>query len=141
MSDFQSLIDALRALEAEATQAVSAAGDVQALEAARILFLGRKDGRISGILRGLGGLAPEERPGVGAEANRVKEVVQVALDQRRAALEAGSEGALADLDLSLPGRGEWRGGRHPVTQVIDEIWTIFQAMGFSRARGPEVETD
>jgi phenylalanyl-tRNA synthetase alpha chain len=45
------------------------------------------------------------------------------------------------VDLSLPGASAWRGGRHPVTQVIDEIWAIFRSMGFTRARGPEAETE
>ncbi len=141
MSGNQSLIDALRALEAEALDAISVAEDASVLEALRVLYLGRKEGRVSGILRGLGALPPEERPGVGAEANRVKDVVQEALETRITTIEGESEAPGTEWDLSLPGRSGWRGGRHPVTQVIDEIWTIFRAMGFSRARGPEVETD
>jgi phenylalanyl-tRNA synthetase alpha chain len=141
MSGNDSLIEALKALEIQALEAVSSATAPEVLEALRIQYLGRKEGQISGILRGLGGLTPEDRPAVGAEANRVKEGVQGALEERKAALEAGTVGAGADLDLSLPGAMGWRGGRHPVTQVIDELWSIFQSMGFSRARGPEVETD
>jgi phenylalanyl-tRNA synthetase alpha chain len=89
----------------------------------------------------LGGLEPEERPAVGAEANRVKARVQAALEERKTSLidDLGAGGA--ELDLSLPGSMGWRGGRHPVTQVIDELWAIFRSMGFTRARGPEVETD
>jgi len=141
MSGNQSLIDALKALEAEALEAISAAGDSRGLETLRVLYLGRKEGRVSGILRGLGALSPEDRPGVGAEANRVKEALQGALEQRSAILEGTSGVATAERDLSLPGRAGWRGGRHPVTQVIDEIWAIFRALGFTRARGPDVETD
>ena len=139
MSGNESLIEALRALEEEALAAVGQAGSGEALEEIRVRYLGRKDGRISGILRRLGELAPEDRPAVGAEANRVKEAVQGALDGRKAGVDGAPAGA-GDLDLSLPGRAGWRGGRHPVTQVIDEIWGIFRALGFTRARGPEVET-
>jgi phenylalanyl-tRNA synthetase alpha chain len=139
MSGSESLIEALKALEKEALAAVAQAPDGKALEVLRIRYLGRKEGQISGILRGLGGLAPEDRPGVGAEANRVKEMVQDALETRRESLEGG-RGKGAEIDLSLPGRSTWRGGRHPVTQVIDEIWGIFRALGFTRARGPEAET-
>ncbi|MFH1765136.1 MAG: phenylalanine--tRNA ligase subunit alpha [Gemmatimonadota bacterium] len=135
------MIDALKALETQALEAISAAAAAEALEALRIRYLGRKDGQISGVLRGLGSLAPDERPAVGAEANRVKERVQVALDERKVALEAGTGGPGPNLDLSLPGSRGWRGGRHPVTQAIDELWSIFRSMGFTRARGPEVETD
>ena len=141
MSGNQSLIDALRALEAEALEAISVAEHSGALEAIRVEYLGRKEGRVSGILRGLGTLPPEERPGVGAEANRVKDVVQEALEARNSTLEGDSDAPKTEWDLSLPGRSGWRGARHPVTQVIEEIWTIFRAMGFTRARGPEVETD
>jgi phenylalanyl-tRNA synthetase alpha chain len=122
-------------------EAISAAAAAEALEVLRIRYLGRKDGQISGILRGLGSLGADERPAVGAEANRVKERVQVALDERKAVLEAGKGGPGPNLDLSLPGSRGWRGGRHPVTQAIDELWSIFRSMGFTRARGPEVETD
>jgi phenylalanyl-tRNA synthetase alpha chain len=141
MAGNESLVDALKALEIEALEAVSGAGNPSDLEVLRVQYLGRKDGRVSGILRGLGGLSPEERPRVGAEANRVKEAIQGALDKRIASLSEGTPGARGERDLSLPGRTAWRGGRHPVTQVIDEIWGIFRTMGFTRARGPEVETD
>jgi phenylalanyl-tRNA synthetase alpha chain len=140
MSGKESLIEALQALEREALDAIGEVSSKEALEQIRIRFLGRKDGRISGILRGLGGLDPEERPPVGAEANRVKGVVQDSLEARLGELDDPASQTGRDVDLSLPGRGVWPGGRHPVTQVIDEIWEIFRGMGFTRARGPEVET-
>ncbi len=140
MSGNVALVEALKALEAEALAAIDQASELGILEELRISFLGRKEGRISGILRGLGELSPEERPPVGAEANRVKGVVQDALESRKEGLRMGGTSQENEADLSLPGREVWRGGRHPVTQVIDEIWAIFRSMGFSRARGPEVET-
>jgi len=139
MSGNDSLIDGLGVLEQEALEAVGSAPDVAALEELRIRYLGRKEGRISAVLRRLGEITPEDRPAVGAEANRVRDAVQSALDDRKAAL-AGGPGGGGGLDLSLPGRRTWAGGRHPVTQVIDELWTIFRSMGFTRARGPEAET-
>jgi phenylalanyl-tRNA synthetase alpha chain len=117
------------------------ATDADTLEELRIRYLGRKEGRISGILRGLGGLDPAERPAVGAEANRVKSLVQEAMDARETSLKASAGSEASEIDLSLPGSTAWRGARHPVTQVIDELWEIFRSMGFTRARGPEVETD
>jgi phenylalanyl-tRNA synthetase alpha chain len=140
MSGNVALVEALKALEAEALAAIDQASELGILEELRIIYLGRKEGRISGILRGLGKLSPEERPAVGAEANRVKGVVQDALESRKEGLRMGEASQENEADLSLPGREVWRGGRHPVTQVIDEIWAIFRSMGFSRARGPEVET-
>jgi len=136
------LIQTLQELETEALDAIRAASDGAALEVLRISYLGRKEGRISAILRGLGDLATDERPPVGAEANRVKEVLQEALESREAEMSTSGEetGAPAE-DLTLPSRHRWQGGVHPVSQVIDEIWTIFQSMGFVRARGPEADTE
>jgi len=131
--------EALRSLEREALEAISLAADLPALEEARITYLGRKDGRISLILRSVGALPAEERPAVGLEANRVKERVSEALDARERDL-AGPGGGGGE-DLTLPGRGPWKGGLHPVTQVVDEIWGIFRELGFTRARGPEADTE
>ena len=126
--------EALRILEVEAMGAIADAQDAQALEDVRVSFLGRSDGRISAILRGLGQLAPEDRPAVGQEANRVKGVVSAALEERAASLSGTSESAR--FDLTLPSRKTWKGGLHPITQAVDEIWHIFRDLGFARARGP-----
>jgi phenylalanyl-tRNA synthetase alpha chain len=133
------LIQALQGLQTEALAAIGHAVDEDALERARVAYLGRSEGRISAILRGLGSLAAEERPSVGQEANRVKAVVGAALDARAAEL-ARPKGAAAE-DLTLPSRAPWRGGLHPITQAVDEIWDIFRGLGFTRARGPEADTE
>ena len=142
MSQQNSLIQTLQDLETEALSAIRAAPDGDALEALRISYLGRKEGRISGILRGLGDLSVDERPPVGAEANRIKEALQEALKAREAKMTSPADeaGASAE-DLTLPARHRWKGGVHPVNQVIDDIWRIFQSMGFVRARGPEADTE
>jgi phenylalanyl-tRNA synthetase alpha chain len=120
MTGSTTLLDALRGLEAEALAAAANAEDSEALEAVRVEFLGRKDGRISGILRRLGDLSAEEKPPVGAEANRVKTAVQESIDARTAALEAQAEAPGSPLDLSLPARVSWKGGRagHPVPERL-----------------------
>jgi phenylalanyl-tRNA synthetase alpha chain len=141
MSDETTLVDELRALERSALEAVAEAVDTGAVDAVRIDFLGRREGRISAVLRRLGTLAPEARPAVGAEANRVKQVLEQALEARSAALVGGGPNADAGPDLTLPVRGPWTGGLHPVTRIMDEIWGIFRDLGFSRARGPEAESE
>ncbi len=141
MDQQNSLIDTLRDLETEALAAGPAARDEAGLEELRILYLGRKDGRISGILRGLGELDSAERPGVGAEANRIKLSLQEALEARSGELGAGTGSDGPVEDLTLPGRPAWPGGVHPVNRVVDEIWQIFRSMGFTRARGPEADTE
>jgi phenylalanyl-tRNA synthetase alpha chain len=138
MSDTD-LIGALRVLEREALAAVSGATDEGALEAVRVSFLGRTEGSISKVLRGLGALSVEARPAVGQEANRVKASVSDALEVRARALAPATRSDTED--LTLPSRGPWRGGLHPITQAVDEIWHIFRDMGFARARGPEADTE
>jgi phenylalanyl-tRNA synthetase alpha chain len=92
------------------------------------------------VLRGLVRLPEAERPAVGALANRIKETLQQRLDTRRALLEERRPTAPRE-DLTLPGRRAWAGSLHPVTLVMDEIWAIFRDLGFTRARGPEAETE
>jgi len=132
------LIEQLRALEAEGAREVDAAADAAELERLRVELLGRK-GRLTTVLRQLGSMSPEERPAVGAEANRVKAVLSERIDARDAALRPAATGG-DGLDLTLPGRRRWQGGLHPVTQVVDEICDIFRDLGFTRVVGPEAET-
>ena len=141
MSDSNSLIDTLKALETEALAAIRAAADADTLEELRIAYMGRKEGRISSILRGLGALDVSERPAVGAHANRVKEALQAALEEREGELAGEAAPTRLAEDLTLPGRTSWKGGIHPVNQVVDEIWQIFRGLGFVRARGPEADTE
>ena len=132
-------IKALNALEAEAISAAESAPDAEALEMVRVAYLGRSEGRISAILRGLGTLPSEDRPAVGQRANQVKSAVSEALEARRSALAGPATSS--GLDLTMPSRARWQGGLHPITQAIDEIWHIFRDLGFARARGPEADTE
>jgi phenylalanyl-tRNA synthetase alpha chain len=132
------LFEQLAALQSEGARQIQDAHGAEDLERLRVELLGRK-GRLTGILRQLGTLSSEERPAVGAEANRVKEALTQLLEERLAA-HSGAEEAGPQLDLTLPGRPRWRGGLHPVTQVVDEICDIFRDLGFTRVAGPEAET-
>lgn len=134
------LNEQLAALEAEAKSAIPAAQTPEALEAVRIRLLGRKEGRLTEITRGLGQLPATERPQAGAAANRVKQVVTELLDAREAELARTAEAGPRE-DLTMPGRRVWRGGKHPVTLVVEEIVAVLSGLGFTRASGPEAETD
>jgi phenylalanyl-tRNA synthetase alpha chain len=134
----------LALLEREGEAAIREAATLTELEAVRIRLLGRKEGRLTSLMRGLGTLPVDARPAVGALANQVKERLTALLEARLAGLAglaAGSRAGAPREDLSLPGRGVWRGARHPVTLVIDEICDVLALLGFTRARGPEAETD
>ena len=134
------ILDELAELETSARVAVEEVKAVADVDALRIRYLGRKEGRLTAIMRRLGELSAEERPQVGAAANRAKEAITALLDARHAELDTGA-GEAVQVDLTLPGRAQWRGARHPVTQVIDDICAVLGRLGFTRATGPEAETD
>ncbi|WP_260581601.1 phenylalanine--tRNA ligase subunit alpha [Sphingopyxis sp. PET50] len=136
MSDYQ-------AMQAELTGAIAAATDLDALEALRVAALG-KAGSVTGLLKTLGSLTPEERQTVGPQIHALREGVTAALAERKAALEgAALEVKLAGerLDMTLPAAAAPRGSVHPVSQVMDELAEIFADMGFAVATGPEIEDD
>jgi len=135
----KSLIAVLKKFETEGLAAVRDASDLGALERVRVELLGRKEGSISVVLRGLSNVPPDERPTVGQEANRVKEILSRAIVEREGSFIEGT--SISHEDLTLPSRATWEGAIHPVTQAVDEISKIFRDLGFTRARGPEADTE
>ncbi len=130
-------------LGAEALAQITAADSLEALEALRVGFLG-KNGSISGLLKTLGGMSPEERQTTGPKIHALRESVTAALAARKDALEgAALEAKLAaeTVDLTLPAPEAPRGSVHPVSQVMDELAEIFADLGFAVATGPEIEDD
>jgi phenylalanyl-tRNA synthetase alpha chain len=124
---------------------IDAADSEAALEAVRVAALGKK-GSISVLLSTLGRMAPEERKTQGAKINALKEVVTSRLAERRTslealALEARLKAETLDPTLPTPSSALERGRVHPVSQVMDELTTIFADMGFAVAEGPDIETD
>ncbi len=133
-------VAALAALEEEAERKIRAAGGREALQQVRTEFLGRKAGRLTSMLKVLPGLDPEPRRVVGQRANAVKQAIERLLEEAEAAL-ARAAGAGPGVDLTLPARAVWRGAKHPTTLVSDKVTRIFGELGFTRAVGPEAETD
>ncbi|MBD3169734.1 MAG: phenylalanine--tRNA ligase subunit alpha [candidate division Zixibacteria bacterium] len=109
------------------------------LEAFRVKYLGRK-GAITGVLRELGSIEPEQRANVGAEANKLKNELTSAFEKHQESLKSKS---IPDskVDLTLPGRSRFLGKKHPISRTIDDIIDIFYSLGFSVAEGPDVETE
>jgi len=128
-------LDALRERLKEIPQA-----DERRLQELKTELLGRKAGALNEILRALPGMAPDERKRVGGEANALKREIEAAIEARERALKRGAAQP-AGVDLTMPARPEWRGALHLVTQVVDEICDIFRELGFTRAVGPEAETE
>src|SRR5881296_3518354 len=103
-------------------------------------ILGRKAGALTHILGRLPKLDPASKKEVGAAANALKREFEAAFEARERELKRAPDRA-AGPDLTMPGRAQWRGGLHLVTQVVDEICEIFRELGFTRAVGPEIETE
>jgi phenylalanyl-tRNA synthetase alpha chain len=141
--DLAELTRDLETLRDEATASIAAAADVAALEAIELDVLGKK-GRLTAVLRGIGGLPPEDRPRVGAIANEVRTAVEAALAERGTDLrgsELAARLAAEAVDVTTPGRPFRRGALHPIQETIREIAEIFGQFGFVTYEGPEVEDD
>src|SRR4051812_7227881 len=120
--------------------AFNAAADLDALEDARIEYLGDKSGKLLVFQKGLGKLPQDAKRDAGRTFNELKTQLTEALDARRDELKR-KKSTGPKLDLTMPARRRWRGGKHPVTLVIDEIAGIFRELGFTVALGPESESE
>lgn len=133
----------LNGLQKKWLDAVAATGSVDALEQVRVDALGKK-GEISGLMKVLGTMGPDERKAFGARLNVLRDEVASAIDTKKTGLaDSALNAKLAreTLDLTLPARPEMEGRIHPITQTVDEIVAIFGEMGFSVAEGPDIEDD
>jgi phenylalanyl-tRNA synthetase alpha chain len=130
-------------LSADSLARVGKAASVAGLESLRVELLG-KSGTITGLLKTLGGMTPEQRQVEGPRLNGLRQHVAAALDERKRALEAqelDTRLAAETLDLTLPAPETPRGTVHPVSQVMDELAEIFADLGFAVATGPEIEDE
>ena len=131
----------LRQLQAEAETKLSTLENLKNLEELRVHYLGRK-GLFTGLLRQLGQVSAEDRPRLGKLANQIKEELEQKFNAKKSELASSDTGAAGGRDdLSLPGRLAPFGRLHPVTQIMDEVCSIFVDLGFAVAEGPDVELD
>jgi phenylalanyl-tRNA synthetase alpha chain len=131
----------LEELRAEALREIDSASDAHALEATRVKFLGRS-GTISAWGEQMKTLGKDEKPIVGKLLNEVRNAVTAGIEQAVEKFRAQKEsGALANVDISLPGTPHERGSLHPLTQMLDRSIQIFRRMGFALADGPDVEDE
>jgi phenylalanyl-tRNA synthetase alpha chain len=136
-------MDNLEQVRSELLAAVAAAGDLEALERARVEALGKK-GRVTGLMKTLGTLDGEARKSAGQALNQLKDEIGSAIESRKAALGASALDARLKaeaVDVTLPPRPARDGRVHPITQTMEECIAIFGEMGFAVAEGPDIETD
>ncbi len=127
----------------EAQAAFDSAGDVAALETARIDFLGMKSGRIKAAQKGLGTIDKADKPKAGQRFNEVKQHLEAAFEAAQARLASGAATTAAgpQFDPTVPGIRPRLGHLHPLTQTIEELKDLMGRLGFSVADGPEVEDE
>jgi phenylalanyl-tRNA synthetase alpha chain len=135
-------VDPLDLSGLEARLAATATLDGPALDALELAVLGRKQGELTARLKALTALPADQRREAGAALNRLKAAFEAAIAARRAeqahAVRAAERRAI---DPTMPGRADWVGSRHPVSEVTAEIVEIFRGLGFTVALGPEVEDE
>ncbi len=129
----------LEKLGDEAREKILQVKDEKSLEKVRIEFLGRKQGRITKVLRSIKNLPSKDRPLIGGLVNQLKEEIEKELKERKKSIE--KEEKEEYIDITLPGKKPLVGKLHPITQTIEEIKRIFMGLGFRVVRGPEAETE
>ena len=109
----------------------------------RVKYLGKK-GELTGLLRGMGSLSPEERPKMGALVNSAKQEIENEIQEKEKELaekELQEKLEKEEIDITLPSQKIKRGSKHPVNRVIEEVEDLFVSMGYDVVSGPELETD
>ncbi|TWH48860.1 phenylalanine--tRNA ligase subunit alpha [Sporomusa sp. KB1] len=133
----------LNSLRDTALTELSAIDNKEALNDLKIKYLGKK-GLLTGMLRGLGALTPEERPRIGQVVNEIRNEIEDIIASKLGAMkqaELSRKLASETIDVTLPGRLAEIGHLHPLTLTLNRIKGTFMRMGFEIAEGPEVEKD
>ena len=134
--------EALQQILDEAKKRLQEAQTLQDAEDVRVKMLGKK-GQLTGILKSMGSLTPEERKELGMQANKTKGEIEAMLNRTFDQLKERAQEAkfkAEKIDVTEPGKEFKLGTKHPVTITIEEISKVFKSMGFTLTEGPEVET-
>ncbi len=140
--DSAALDKAFAALEKQARDDAAALHTPEAVEAFRLQWLGRKQGRLNEVSsRWLKAAPAEAKKPVGERFKTLKELVEQLLDQAAGGGQTDAALAAEAIDITLPGSKRLVGAEHPITRTMNEITSVFAALGYSVGVGPEVETD
>lgn len=129
----------LEQLKKSALDAIRAAKDAKELEAAKVKFLGRKDGELTNILKSLKDMPEAKKREVGPEANAVRAELEEVLEKKLKDLV--KKASAPRIDVTRPGTKVRAGHLHPLTKVENDIREIFKSLHFSTVEGPEVESE
>ena len=133
----------IESIKQTAIEEIAKAEDLQTLENARVKYLGKK-GELTAVLRGMGGLSPEERPIIGGLVNEAKESLEKLIEEKEEKFkieELNKKLEAEKIDITLPSTKMKRGSLHPVSRIIEDIEDLFVSMGYDVVTGPELEND
>ncbi|MEN3026734.1 MAG: phenylalanine--tRNA ligase subunit alpha [Chlorobiota bacterium] len=133
------MLEELQALQGELLNELEAVQSLADLEAFRLRHLVRR-GTLGRLRERFRELPADQKPVVGRLLNELESTIRRRFEEHRHFLEVQAEERLS-VDLSLPGRYSFLGGRHPIQQVLDEVIAIFRRLGFVIATGPDIEDD
>jgi phenylalanyl-tRNA synthetase alpha chain len=140
--DEAALDQAFSALESQARDEAAALLNPDAVEAFRLRWLGRKQGRLNDISsRWLKAAPAEAKKALGQRFNAFKATVEELLEQASGSGPSDAALAAEAIDITLPGTQRLTGAEHPITRTMNEIVQVFAALGYSVGVGPEVESD
>jgi phenylalanyl-tRNA synthetase alpha chain len=137
-------LNQLDELASSAQQQLEQAADLDALESARVEFIGTKSGRLKATQKLLGKIEKTDKPAAGKRFNEVKTQIQAAYEQQQQQQMANASGGGTggeQFDPTVPGPRPRLGHLHPITQTIEELKDIMGRLGFSLADGPEIEDE
>lgn len=140
MSDLRDSLNKTREEFESKIKEITSSADIESL---RVEYFGKK-GKLTGVLRGMGSLKPEERPEAGKMVNEVRAKMEEVFAQTQSkmkAMESAHKLKREVIDVTLPTNFAGAGSRHPLNMAIDEICDIFLGLGYSIGEGPEVEYD
>jgi phenylalanyl-tRNA synthetase alpha chain len=135
----------LASLKEEALRQIAALKNAASLEEFENTFLGRKNGKLTNLIKGLKDLGDDARKSAGVLVNDVKHIVETALAEKKQALQTAEwavaleKEALDGTQPSLPLRT--MGHLHPSTIVQRDLEDFFTSLGFMVLDGPELESE
>ena len=133
--------DTIGTIQAAALARIAAATCERSLDDARVAVLGKK-GTLTQAGAAIKDIPPQDKAAFGQALNAARTALTAAIEEKQSALrEAADRAALADIDITLPGRALPVGSLHPLTLIRDEAIGILRRMGFALADGPEIEDE
>ena len=133
----------LEAIKAEALAKIESANDLDALNDIKVAVLGKK-GELTAVLKSMKDVPAEERPMVGQMVNDARTAIEEQLEEKKtniARLLRTEKMKRETIDVTLPGKKNLRGHRHPNQIALEDLERVFIGMGYEVVEGPEVEYD